>query len=153
MMGAPAFVFQLIPIFSLKYKLLFDQRLKVITSIHQCNGFSFLLTSDNLRANEACFKMYQKNYGIDKIFACNHPIFTEALKSFICCKIQRIYITKSGTNCIKKSLLNGVLACFTRLACSRALRALRAPLLGVLRVLQKIDVLGMLQNIGVLGVL
>ena len=80
MMGAPAFACRLIPVYSLKHEL-FDQRLRVINSIHQNNGFVFLLISENLMANQAYFKMYQKNYGSDKIFACNNRILIEALKS------------------------------------------------------------------------
>ena len=34
---------------------------------------------DNSRANHSCFKIYQKNYGSDEIFAWNHFILKEVL--------------------------------------------------------------------------
>ena len=55
MMGGgerPAFVCELIPIYSLKHKLFFDQRLKVINLLYQNSEFDFLLMCNNLFFNE-----------------------------------------------------------------------------------------------------
>ena len=59
MMGAPAFVCRLIPVYSLKHDLIFEQTHKVIDLINQSGGFAFLLMCDNLRANQACFNKYK----------------------------------------------------------------------------------------------
>lgn len=78
--------------------------LKVINLIHQTIGFVFLLRSDNLRPNQVRFELYQKNYGSDKIFACNHPILKEVLNLFIYRATQPIYLNTLGTiNRQKKS--------------------------------------------------
>ena len=90
---APAFICRLIPVYSPKHALLFDQTLKVINLIYQNNGFVFLLISDNLRANQACFKMYQRDYGSDEMFPCNHPILNEAFKS--------LYLLYDSTHLLK----------------------------------------------------
>ena len=37
--------------------------------------------SINLTVNQACFKTYQKNYGRDEIFACDHPILNKVFTS------------------------------------------------------------------------
>ena len=58
LMGAPAFVARLIPLYSFSADLLFDQIVKLIEIIHDCPGFVFLVMSDNLRANQKCFKLF-----------------------------------------------------------------------------------------------
>ena len=47
--------------------------------------------TDNLRANQACFKTYQKNHDSDKTFACNNLILNEVFNLFIYRTIQHIY--------------------------------------------------------------
>ena len=80
MMGGPAFVCRLIPVYSLKHELLYEQTLKVINLIHKHYGLVFLLMCDNLRANQACFRMYNENFGEGDIFSCTHPVFNEVFK-------------------------------------------------------------------------
>ena len=60
MMGAPAFPCRLIPVYSLKHDLTFQQTQKVITLIHQNGSYTFFLMTDNLTANHACFKLYRE---------------------------------------------------------------------------------------------
>ena len=55
LMGAPAFVARLIPLYSICADLLFDQIVKLIEIIHDCSGFAFLVVSGNLRANQKMF--------------------------------------------------------------------------------------------------
>ena len=78
-MGGPAFVCRLIPVYSLKHEL-YEQTLKVINLIHKHYGLVFLLMCDNLRANRACFRMYNGNFGEGDIFSCTHPVFNEVFK-------------------------------------------------------------------------
>ena len=73
-MGKPAFVCRLIPMFSLKAAFLFEETKKVINLIHKHGGYSFLLLSDNLRTNQACFTMYQQTFGSNDVYSCNHPV-------------------------------------------------------------------------------
>ena len=77
MMGVPAFVCRLIPVYSLKHILLYEQTLKVIQLIHTHNGLVFLLMCDNLRANQACFRLYSENFGEGELFSCKHPVSNE----------------------------------------------------------------------------
>ena len=48
LMGAPAFVARLIPLYSISADLLFGQIVRLIEIIHDCSGFVFLVMSDNL---------------------------------------------------------------------------------------------------------
>ena len=73
-MGKPAFVCRLIPVYSLTHNFLYEQVLKVIKLLHKNGGFSYLLMCDNLRSNQACFKLYQKTFGSEDIYSCNHPV-------------------------------------------------------------------------------
>jgi hypothetical protein len=43
-------------------------------------GLVFLLMCDNLRANQACFRMYNENFGEGDIFSCTHLVFNEVFK-------------------------------------------------------------------------
>ena len=49
-LGGPAFVARLIPVFSLKHGLLYDQLLKLLTIIPESGGFVFLVITDNLES-------------------------------------------------------------------------------------------------------
>ena len=59
MMATPAFVCQLIPVCSLKHDIS-EQTQEAITLIHQKGGYTFLLMTDNLRANQACFHLHKE---------------------------------------------------------------------------------------------
>ena len=73
-MGKPAFVCRLIPVYSLTHELLFEETNKIIQLIHKHSGYAMLLMSDNLRTNQACFKLYKETFGSENIFSCNHPV-------------------------------------------------------------------------------
>ena len=73
-MGKPAFVCRLIPVFSLKADLLFEETTKVIELIHKQGGYTFLLMCDNLRTNESCFKNYKYTSGSNDEFSFKHPV-------------------------------------------------------------------------------
>ena len=73
-MGKPAFVCRLILVYSLTHDFLYEQVLKVIELLHKNGGFSYLLMCDSLRTNQACFKLFQKTFGSEDIYSCNHPV-------------------------------------------------------------------------------
>ena len=73
-MGKPAFVCRLIPVYSLKANFLFEQTLKIIETLHKCGVYAHLLMCDNLRTNQACFKLFQSTFGSEDIYSCHHPI-------------------------------------------------------------------------------
>ena len=74
LLGGPAFATRLIPVHSLKHEMMMEQLLMLIQIIHDCEGFVYLVISDNLRANQALFKKLHKDYGSKSIFSINHPI-------------------------------------------------------------------------------
>ena len=51
LMGAPAFVARILPIYSINHKLLYDAISKIISIIHEFSGRVFLVMTDNLLAN------------------------------------------------------------------------------------------------------
>ena len=73
-MGKPAFVCRLIPVYSLTHDFVYKQVLKVIKLLHKNGRFSYLLMCDNLRTNQACFKLFQKTFGSEDIYSCNHSV-------------------------------------------------------------------------------
>ena len=73
-LGGPAFVARLIPVFSLKHDLLYDQLLKLIKIIHESGGYVFLAITDNLRANISCFEKFRKTFGGDFEYSVYHPV-------------------------------------------------------------------------------
>ena len=77
MMGAPAFVCRLIPVYSLRHNLILEQTQKAITLIHQNGGYNFFLMADNLRANQECFNLYKETFGSTDIFSCKRPVESE----------------------------------------------------------------------------
>lgn len=70
--------------------LIISYKKLTINLFHQNKGFVFLLMSDNLKVNQVCFKIYQKNCGSDKISACNHSILSEVFQSLYA--TQHIYL-------------------------------------------------------------
>ena len=76
-LGGPAFVARLIPVFSLTHDLLYDQLIKLINVVHDSEGFAFLIISDNLRANISCFDVFHHNFGSHFEYAVNHPVKNE----------------------------------------------------------------------------
>ena len=99
MIGAPAFVCRLIPVYSLKHELSFHETLKVINLFHRNKWFVFLLMSDSFqgKSNQAWFKIYQKSYRSDEIFACNHNILNVVFK-FLYFLYNPTYLLKNIRN-------------------------------------------------------
>ena len=69
-----AVIARIIPVFSLKSDLLFDQVQKLITIIHEIGAYVLLVMTDNLHTNVSCFKMFHENYGSVSEFSVNHPV-------------------------------------------------------------------------------
>ena len=82
MMGAPAFVCWLIPVYSLKHDHTLEHTHKVIDLLHENESFAFLLVWDNLRVNQACSNLYKEKLGSSNIFSCKHTIYNKKLESF-----------------------------------------------------------------------
>ena len=74
LMGGPAFVARLVPIYSLKSDLLFDQINILLKLIHENNGFVYLAMSDNLSTNRKCTKLFHQEFGTTSIASIPHPI-------------------------------------------------------------------------------
>ena len=74
LLGVPAFIARLIPVYTLDADLLLEQLLKVIQIIHQCKGFVFLTMCDNLRANQRMYRLLREQYGCDNDFPIHHPV-------------------------------------------------------------------------------
>ena len=75
-----AFIVRIIPVYSLKSDLLFDQVQKLITIIHEIGAYLFLVMTDNLHANVSCFRMFHEKYGSVSEFSVNHPVPNEVFK-------------------------------------------------------------------------
>ena len=74
LLGVPAFVAQLIQIFSQSAKLLYEQVNLPLLIIHECNGYVSLTMNDNLKSNPKMFTMFHKNFESKNIFSIKHPI-------------------------------------------------------------------------------
>ena len=74
MMGAPAFVVRLLPMYSLKGTFLLEQITIVINLIHQSSGYLFLLMNSNMRTNQNLFSLTHRECGSMNDYAINHPI-------------------------------------------------------------------------------
>ena len=73
LMGASAFVARLLPIFSLKSDLLFEQIEILVKLIHDAGGYVHLVMSDNLSANRRYNKLFHEKNGTTSIAAIPHP--------------------------------------------------------------------------------
>ena len=73
-LGGPSFVARLLPIYSLKSELLFEQINELVKIIHESEGFVFLVMADNHSANVSCFDQFQQKFGGISEFAINHPV-------------------------------------------------------------------------------
>ena len=73
-LGGPAFVSRLLPVYSLNNEMLFDQINMLIRIIHDSLGFVFLVMTDNLSANEACYDKFHKTFGSLNVFSVNHSV-------------------------------------------------------------------------------
>ena len=82
MCAPPVFPCRLIPVYSLKHDLTFQQTQKVITLIHQNGSYTFFLMTDNLRENHACFKLYREIFGSIDIFSCEQPLENKEFENF-----------------------------------------------------------------------
>ena len=73
MFGGPSFMARLLPIYLITGELLFDQIQQLIQIIHICNGFVYLVISDNFRKHSTL-----KNLIADlvdrKVAFCHHPL-------------------------------------------------------------------------------
>ena len=74
LMGKPAFIARLIPVFSLTGDLLYEQINMSIKIIHDANGVVYSVMSDNLRANQSKFTLFCNNYRSKSIYSVNHPV-------------------------------------------------------------------------------
>ena len=74
LMGKPAFIARLIPVFSLTADLLYEQINMLIKIIHDANGAVNSVMNDNLRANQSMFTLFHNNYGSKSIYSVNHPV-------------------------------------------------------------------------------
>ena len=72
MMAAPAFICRLIPAYPLKQYYL-RKKIKRYHS-YSNGGYTFLVMTDNLRANQALFNLYKEIFGSTGIFPCKHPV-------------------------------------------------------------------------------
>ena len=98
MMGAPAFVCCLIPVYSLKYDLILEKTQKRITLIHQNGDYTFLLMADSLRVNQARFTLYKEIFRSTDIFFCKHPVENEEL--------ENLYLLCDPTHLLKNNHKN-----------------------------------------------
>ena len=74
LLGAPAFVARLIPIYTINSKLLFEQINILIKIIHESSGSVFLVMNDNHSANIKCYDQFHRSFGSLNEFSILHPI-------------------------------------------------------------------------------
>ena len=85
MMGAP-YIHRLIPLYSLRHNLFLEQT-KIYHSLHKDGAYSFLLMTDNLRANQAFFNLYQEILECTDNFSCKLPVENEEFDHIYLLKI------------------------------------------------------------------
>ena len=73
LMGAPAFVTRILPVYTLTAEFLCEQIHKVIEIVHSCSGFCFTM-SDNYVANQKCFSIFKHNFGSSNIYSSKYPV-------------------------------------------------------------------------------
>ena len=77
LLGAPAFVARLIPIYTINSDLLFEQINIRIKIIHESSGSVFLLMNDNRSANIKCYDQLHRSSGSLNEFSIPHPVKTD----------------------------------------------------------------------------
>ena len=83
--NTPAFIARLIPVTTLKYEFLMEQRMILIQIIHGAGGFIFLVMTDNLSVNQKLFKLLQQKYHKESLSAICHPISNVHFNSMNLC--------------------------------------------------------------------
>ena len=63
----------------------------VITLIHQNEGYTFLLMTDNLRANQACCDLCKEIFESTGIFSCKHSVENEEFEN-LCLLFDPIHL-------------------------------------------------------------
>ena len=63
-----------ISIYSVTQDILYEQSTQMISLIHDCGGYVFMLMSDNLRTNHSAFNNFHSNYKTKSIWSINHHI-------------------------------------------------------------------------------
>ena len=93
LMGETAFVARMIPIFSLKAGLLFGHVQLPSRTVHEWNGFDFMVTNGNLKCNQKMFSYSWELSVIIYIYSVKHRIdkneYEESLLSY---DIVHLYI-------------------------------------------------------------
>ena len=74
LMGKPAFVARLIPVYSLKADFLFTQVTTLLDLVHRNSGVVYMVMNDNLKTNQKMFTLFHQNYDCKDIFAVSHPV-------------------------------------------------------------------------------
>ena len=74
LLGVPAFVARLIPIFSLTAELQYEQVNLLLKIVHACDGYVFSVMNDNLKSNQKPFSMFHQNFESKSISSIKHTI-------------------------------------------------------------------------------
>ena len=74
LLGVPAFVARLIPIFSLTAELQYEQVNLLLKIVHACDGYVFLVMNDSLKSNQKMFSLFHQNFESKSISSIKHPI-------------------------------------------------------------------------------
>ena len=74
LMGAPAFVAGLLPVYKLSADFLYKHLRNVIKIVRSCSGFCLALTSDNYRVTQKCFSTFKSNFRSSNTHSSNQPI-------------------------------------------------------------------------------
>lgn len=67
-------LFGLIPMFSLKADLIFDQIIQLMEISHDVTGIVYLVMSDNLKCNQSMFSIFHKQHDSASTCSVQHQI-------------------------------------------------------------------------------
>ena len=100
LMGGPAFIARLIPVYSLNHELIFDPINHLIKIIHDSSGFVYLVRTDNLKANQSLFHKMHDVYGNKSLWFVNYPIHNE--------EFEELFVIYDPTHLLKNIHSNWV---------------------------------------------
>ena len=72
---------------------------KAVTLIHRNGSYIFLLITNSLKANQACFILYKEIFGSRDIFSCKHAAENE--------EFENLYFPYDSTLLLKIFIITG----------------------------------------------
>ena len=90
--GTPAFVVRLLPLYSLKAQFLLELISIIVNLVHCATVHVFLIMNDNLKTNQSFFDLMHQKYGIITDFFLTTQFKSLILSNFFSFMTQEVYL-------------------------------------------------------------